>query len=461
MQAIIDKAVEEIDKADTGVKIEEIAEKAKLEIDRLKTDQMYKSELERARKEGKRKLDNYKKESDYREAEWEKIKKIITDAKTEVDAADSPEQVDEIVKTAKGKMDVVKDKLFYKKVEEAKNEVKEYKNTSDYREAEKALLKKIVEDAVAAIEKADNETEIREAVNDAKKKMDELKTNAAYNSEAQAALDKSKAEAKERLRRHKGDEAFWSKSYRDAERKKRLEILKAAEKAVDNAATNDEIAGKETDAKKKLDELKSDADYVKAAKDAAIREIEKYKDEAQYRPAQKQEFKDIVAEAKERIEKAEDEETVKKIKKETKALLDELKTDLDFCKEEKKGEIVKYVEELKAKNSYYPAEQAKIDVIVSKTESRILDADTKDELDEVVDSAKGELAEVKTKETVLKETKESVIGALKVYKKKSDYRPQEQKKIDEIIEEAIRNINAATTMGQIIEYEIMAYHQTK
>ena len=68
---------------------------------------MYKSELERARKEGKRKLDNYKKESDYREAEWEKIKKIITDAKTEVDAADSPEQVDEIVKTAKGKMDVV------------------------------------------------------------------------------------------------------------------------------------------------------------------------------------------------------------------------------------------------------------------------------------------------------------------------------------------------------------------
>ena len=227
LQAIIDKAVEEIDKADTGVKIEEIAEKAKLEIDRLKTDQMYKSELERARKEGKRKLDNYKKESDYREAEWEKIKKIITDAKTEVDAADSPEQVDEIVKTAKGKMDVVKDKLFYEKVEEAKNEVKEYKNTSDYREAEKALLKKIVEDAVAAIEKADNETEIREAVNDAKKKMDELKTNAAYNSEAQAALDKSKAEAKERLRRHKGDEAFWSKSYRDAERKKRLEILKA------------------------------------------------------------------------------------------------------------------------------------------------------------------------------------------------------------------------------------------
>ena len=457
LQAIIDKAVEEIDKADTGVKIEEIAEKAKLEIDRLKTDQMYKSELERARKEGKRKLDNYKKESDYREAEWEKIKKIITDAKTEVDAADSPEQVDEIVKTAKGKMDVVKDKLFYEKVEEAKNEVKEYKNTSDYREAEKALLKKIVEDAVTAIEKADNETEIREAVNDAKKKMDELKTNAAYNSEAQAALDKSKAEAKERLRRHKGDEAFWSKSYRDAERKKRLEILKAAEKAVDNAATNDEIAGKEADAKKKLDELKSDADYVKAAKDAAIREIEKYKDEAQYRPAQKQEFKDIVAEAKERIEKAEDEETVKKIKKETKALLDELKTDLDFCKEEKKGEIVKYVEELKAKNSYYPAEQAKIDVIVSKTESRILDADTKDELDEVVNSAKGELAEVKTKETVLKETKESVIGALKVYKKKSDYRPQEQKKIDEIIEEAIRNINAATTMGQIIEYEIMAY----
>ena len=130
-------------------------------------------------------------------------------------------------------------------------------------------------------------------------------------------------------------------------------------------------------------------------------------------------------------------------------MLDELKTDLDFCKEEKKGEIVKYVEELKAKNSYYPAEQAKIDVIVSKTESRILDADTKDELDEVVDSAKGELAEVKTKETVLKETKESVIGALKVYKKKSDYRPQEQKKIDEIIEEAIRNINAATTMGQM------------
>ena len=43
---------------------------------------------------------------------------------------------------------------------------------------------------------------------------------------------------------------------------------------------------------------------VKAAKDAAIREIEKYKDEAQYRPAQKQEFKDIVAEAKECIEKA-------------------------------------------------------------------------------------------------------------------------------------------------------------
>ena len=76
---------------------------------------------------------------------------------------------------------------------------------------------------MAAIEKADNETEIREAVNDAKKKMDELKTNAAYNSKAQAALDKSKAEAKERLRRHKGDEAFWSKSYRDAERKKRLE----------------------------------------------------------------------------------------------------------------------------------------------------------------------------------------------------------------------------------------------
>lgn len=457
LQAIIDKAIEEIDKADTGIKIKEITEKAKLEIDRLKTDQMYKSELERARKEGKRKLDNYKKESDYREAEWEKIKKIIFDAKTEVDNASSPEQVDEIVETAKGKMDVVKDKLFYEKVEEAKNEVKEYKNISDYREAEKALLKKIVEDAVAAIEKADNETAIREAVNDAKKKMDELKTDAAYNSEAQAALDKSKAEAKERLRRHKGDEAFWSKSYRDAERKKRLEILKAAEKAVDNAATNDGIAGKETEAKKKLDELKSDADYVKAAKDAAIKEIEKYKDEAQYRPAQKQEFKDIVVEAKERIEKAEDEETVKKIKKETKALLDELKTDLDFCKEESKDEILKYIEELKAKNSYYPDEQIRIEDIAKKAESKISNAESKDELNDVVNALKEDLDKVKTGKERLNEAKASSIDWLKNLKKKSNYRPQEQKKIDEIIEEAIRNINAATTMGQIIEYEIMAY----
>lgn len=459
LQAIIDKAIEEIDKADTGIKIKEITEKAKLEIDRLKTDQMYKSELERARKEGKRKLDNYKKESDYREAEWEKIKKIIFDAKTEVDNASSPEQVDEIVETAKGKMDVVKDKLFYEKVEEAKNEVKEYKNISDYREVEKALLKKIVEDAVAAIEKADNETAIREAVNDAKKKMDELKTDAAYNSEAQAALDKSKAEAKERLRRYKGDERFWSKSYRSAEKAKRLEILKVAEKSIDKSGSTDGITKEEMEAKKKLDELKTDKDYVNAAKASAIDELEKYKREEYYRPAQWRELKEIIAEAKENINKAEDEESVKRIVKSTKMSMNEVKTDLDFCKEEKNAEIVKYIEELKAKNSYYPDEQIEIEDIAGNSESRIYNAKDKDELNDVINDVKEQLNKVKTAEKRLDEAKASSIDWLKNLKKKSDYRPQEQKKIDEIVEEAIRNINAATKMAQIREYESTAYNK--
>ena len=271
------------DRINSSISIEDVntaKEEAKKELDNLKTDKELKEELEKAKKDAIEELENYVDKDDYREEEQKKIDEIIDAAKEEINNATSKEEVNDKKEEAEKRLDelktdedLTKEELEkYKK--EAIEELENYVDKNDYREAEQKKIDEIINAAKEEINNATSKEEVNNIKEEAERKLDEIETDAylTYMEE----LEKAKKEAIEELENYvdKND-------YREAEQKKIDEIINAAKEEINNATSKEEFNNIKEEAERKLDELKTDEDLAKEelekAKKDAIDNLKAYR----------------------------------------------------------------------------------------------------------------------------------------------------------------------------------------
>ena len=179
----------------------------KAQMDVVKTDAELTAEeaaaaLAQAKTTAKAELDAYKTTSDYREAEQQTLAGIIANGKTAIDACETIEAVNTKLAEVKGLMDAVKtdaeltaEELADAKAD-AKAELDAYKTMSDYREAEQQTLAGIIANGKTAIDACETIEAVNTKLAEVKGLMDAVKTDAELTAEELAA---AKAAAKEYL----------------------------------------------------------------------------------------------------------------------------------------------------------------------------------------------------------------------------------------------------------------------
>ncbi len=358
----------------------------------------------------------------YVESQQYKVYKLVENAKKNVEAAKSVDEVNEIMEAFR--TDLAKFKTLDQAKEDAIATLEGYKDAADYRDAEKTALAEAIEAGTSAINNATTKEAVEEALAAAKAQIDELKTAAQYEAEeAEAAanataeaLAKAKSDALTELNSYK-DPA----DYRDAEKTALRALKSEAREAINAATTPDEVAAALAAAKDEMDGLKTAAQYeeeeataasqaLAKAKTDAITALEGYKDAADYRDAEKTALAEAIEAGTSAINNATTKEAVEEALAAAKAQIDELKTAAQYEAEEAEAAANATAEALaKAKsdaltelNSYKdPAdyrdlEKTAIRAIKAETREAINAATTPDEVAAALAAAKDELDELKT-----------------------------------------------------------------
>ena len=159
---------------------------------------------------------------------------------------------------------------------------------------------------------------------------------------AEAALDKDltdvKAEAKAGLDAYKNPD-----NYRDAQKeelaageKPNINLYFAGKNAIDSAKTLSEVEKAVSDAKAAMDAIKTDAELtgLETAKEKAKEELGSYKNEKDYRDAQKKDLAAAIENGKSAIDNAKTLSDVQKALDDAKAAMDAIKTDAQLTAEE-------------------------------------------------------------------------------------------------------------------------------
>ena len=268
-------------------------------------------------------------------------------------------------------------------------------------------------------------------------------------------LEKAKKEAIEELENYVDKD-----DYREEEQKKIDKIIDAAKDRINSSISVDDVNTAKEEAKKELDDLKTDKELkeeLEKAKRDAIEELENYVDKDDYREEEQKKIDEIINAAKEEINNATSKEDVNDKKEEAERKLDEIKTDEDLTKEElekAKKEAIEELENYVDKDDYREAEQKKIDEIISAAKEEINNATSKEEVNNIKEEAERKLDEIETDAYLtymeeLEKAKKDAIEELENYVDKNDYREAEQKKIDEIINAAKEEINNATSKEEV------------
>ena len=124
--------------------------------------------------------------------------------------------------------------------------------------------------------------------------------------------------------------------------------------------------------------------------------------------------------------------------------------DLDTVKKNAIKELENYLD----KENYRENEQKEIDKIIDAAKEKINNATTIEEINKIKEDTKQELDKVKTNEELtkaeeLEKAKEEAKKELENYLDKENYRENEQKEIDKIIDDAKEKIDNATTIEEI------------
>jgi len=150
-------------------------------------------ELEEAKIAAKNALDTYKNPADYRQAQQTELAIAIAAGKSAIDNAADTAAVDNALAVAKAVMDNIKTDARLTAEEQAaalaeakstaKNELANYKNPNDYREAQQAELTAAINNGNDAINAAADINAVNSALAAAKTELDKIKTDAQLRVE--------------------------------------------------------------------------------------------------------------------------------------------------------------------------------------------------------------------------------------------------------------------------------------
>ena len=174
-----------IDAAITKAGVTSALDSAKLAIDAIKTDsEMTADELANAKQTAKNALSAYVNAENYREAQKTELSSAITNGNNAIDAAADITAVNSALANAKAVIDTIKtnaqltaEELIAAKTA-AKTTLESYKNSADYRDAQKAELQSAIANGKAAIDAATNISGVESALATAKATIDAIETDA-------------------------------------------------------------------------------------------------------------------------------------------------------------------------------------------------------------------------------------------------------------------------------------------
>ena len=246
-------------------------------------------------------MDNFT-ESDYYASEWESFADIIARGKARIDSAVSEEEINAIVEATKAEMDDVvtkeeSDASFDTLRANAITTVATYKNESDYKPEQWAVIQAIIENATAEINASTSVTAMNNAVATAKAEMDAVKTAAQIAAEEAAV-----ATAKSEVQNYKSESDYKAEQWTAIQA-----IVASATAAIDNAIGNQtEIDSIVATAKAEMDAVKTSAqiDAEEAAVASAKAELDGYKSESDYKAEQWTAIQEIIAATKAVIDNA-------------------------------------------------------------------------------------------------------------------------------------------------------------
>ena len=372
------------------------------------------------------------KADDYVDAEA--VESIVSEAKAAVEAAETPDAVEEALNAAKAQLADCKTKAEAKaeaeaaaaeaaarELAEAKKNARDQLNTIDtsvYVEPEKAIA--IISTAKDAVADAETREEVEAAVATANSKLGELKTKAEAEAEEQAAAEAEAAAALSAAKTAAGEEldAVKADDYVDAEAVE--SIVSEAKTAIEAAETPDAVEEALNAAKAQIADCKTkaeaEAEAEAAAEAAAAKELAEAKKSARDELnaidtsvyVEPEKAIAIVSTAKDAVADAESKAEIETAVAAANSKLGGLKTKAEAEAEEQaaaeeaaaaalseaKTAANKELDAIKA-DDYVDAEA--VENIVSEAKAAVDTAETPEAVEEALNAAKAQLADCKTK----------------------------------------------------------------
>lgn len=273
----------------------------------------------------------------------------------------------------------------------ALEEVNNYKNDVDYRDAEKTQLSTLKETAKSEIESATSLEEVNQVVTNLKTAIDALKTKAEYEKEE---LDAYKANATLEVEGYKSLDL-----YREAEQTLLQGYLASAKDEISKSTTQAQVDKAVEDFKQKVDALKLKSTYEQeellAYKETKKTEIQNYKSANDYREKEQAELATAIQNALTALEGAASISNVDDIVSNFKSIADAIKTKATYEAEEalalkaRKEDALIEIEDYVDPVNYRIAEENQIYDYIDEYQEKVNQATTISGVNDLVAEFKG------------------------------------------------------------------------
>lgn len=222
------------------------------------------------------------------------------------------------------------------------------------------------------------------------------------------------------------------------------QYLNNATLSINAATTESAIDQIVTSTKSSIDNVATLAEELSSIRSAKISEIQNYLNITEYSAAQQLAIETIINDAEAAINAATTESAINQIVTNAKNALNSIPTILEEYRASQIAALVDYVDY----SQYSDLNDAVIEGIIRTATTSINSATTIAAIDQIVANAKGEIDNIPTS---LEEIKKANIDIINDYVNMNNYSQSNQTVIQNIIESAISNINAATSESNVTE----------
>lgn len=170
---IIDNAKEQIENTTTKEEVDKIVDSTKEELNELKE----KEDLADAKEKAIEELKNYKNDYKFEEENKKLYEELLNELIEKINSSESIEEVNNNLEFGKQEIDELINEDLNSYKEKAINEINNYVDLNDYREEQQNEIKNIIESATNDINSSLTKEEIDEIVNNVKETIDAIKTN--------------------------------------------------------------------------------------------------------------------------------------------------------------------------------------------------------------------------------------------------------------------------------------------